>query len=119
MPKSLVGHYDQTDICWKGGDDQIKEENNFDYKRDLISFGDTITTEHSIGNLVLLYKDENSKFSNFKFQDKKNLFFSTEKNEYFKSRHLLHTIYTFSKSGWDESDIAENKARIIKNFIKY
>jgi len=119
MPKSLVGHYDQTDKCWKGGDGQIKEEGDFDFKRDLIHFGDTITTEHSIGNLVLLYKDENSKFSNFIFQDKKNLFFSTEKNEYFKSRHLLHTIYTFSKSDWKESDIAENKSRIIKNFITY
>ena len=80
--------------------------------------GQTIrTTEHSIGNLVLLYKNENSQFNNSDFQEKKKLFFSPNKRELVRSRHLLHTICVFAeKEGWDGKAIALNKIDTIKKF---
>jgi signal peptidase I len=76
-------------------------------------------TEHSIGNLVLLYKDDNSKFSDADFQTKKNIFFETENVQTFKSRHLIHTISVFAHSNWDGEQIARNKKAIIDAFNDY
>ena len=76
-------------------------------------------TEHSIGNLVLLYKDDNSKFSDADFQTKKNIFFETENVQTFKSRHLIHTISVFAHSNWDGELIARNKKAIIDAFNDY
>ncbi len=87
--------------------------------------GERITaSEHSIGNLVLLYKDDNSAFNDSSFEDKKNMFFrhpeeSKESKAIFKSRHLLHTIYKFSSSSWAGKEIAENKYQTLKDFRKY
>ncbi|MFI3281296.1 MAG: DUF1524 domain-containing protein [Rikenellaceae bacterium] len=77
------------------------------------------TTEHSIGNLVLLYKNENSKFNDRSFEKKKQIFFEPVVEDIFRSRHLLHTIYTFAKRQWIGSDIAENREKIVKAFEKY
>lgn len=90
--------------------------------------GERITaSEHSIGNLVLLYKDDNSAFNDSSFEDKKNMFFkrpdaskeSKEAKAIFKSRHLLHTIYKFSSSSWTGREIAENKYQTLEDFRKY
>lgn len=120
MPKSRVKHYDASEDCLKGGDNERHDE-PFYYlcDRNEIIYNDQRTTEHSIGNLVLLYKNDNSQFSNKKFTEKKNYFFDTQINEYFKSRHLLHTIYIFANSDWSAEDIAKNKVQIIESFIKY
>ncbi len=79
---------------------------------------------NSIGNLVLLYVDENSAFSNSSFEDKKKMFFKKPDNgkearEIFKSRHLLHTIYKFANSKWTGIEIAQNKANTIEGFKNY
>lgn len=79
---------------------------------------------NSIGNLVLLYVDENSAFSNSSFEDKKKMFFKKPDNgkeakEIFKSRHLLHTIYKFANSKWTGIEIAQNKANTIEEFKNY
>lgn len=71
-------------------------------------------TEHSIGNLVLLDKNENSKFNNKPFQDKKEIYFNI--NEGFKSRNLLHTIAVFSKSSWTKDDIEKNQEIFLTRF---
>ncbi len=74
------------------------------------------TTEHSIGNLVLLYKRDNSEFNNSEFARKKLLFFSPSR-EQFESRHLLHTICVFAeKETWNGKSIAENKQEMISIF---
>jgi hypothetical protein len=73
-------------------------------------------TEHSIGNLVLLDKNENSKFNDKPFHDKKNIYFNI--NEVFKSRNLLHTITIFSKSTWGKEGIEVNQKVFINKFIK-
>lgn len=70
-------------------------------------------TEHCIGNLVLLYKGENSAFGNGNFEAKKKMFLTGRyqkdgKWETFRSRHLMHSIYKFASSQWEGSEIKEN-----------
>ena len=77
-------------------------------------------SEHSIGNLVLLYKDDNSAFNDSSFEEKKSMFFlipngnDKKRKMIFKSRHLLHTIYKFAQSEWKGEQIARNKYQNIK-----
>lgn len=71
-------------------------------------------SEHCIGNLVLLDKNENSKFNNKPFVAKKEFYFNV--GEVFKSRNLLHTISVFAKSNWDKEDIQENRRKFIERF---
>lgn len=81
-----------------------------------------IASHHSIGNLVLLYKDDNSAFKDSSFEEKKNLFFKNNvgaNKDIFKSRHLLHTIYKFANAKWDGEAIARNKYFTLKEFRKY
>ena len=73
--------------------------------------------EHCIGNLVLLYKNENSSFGNKSFENKKRMYFDFTEN--FKSRHLLHTMSVFSGSCWGNKEIEQNKEKIIKEIKKY
>lgn len=128
FPKSRISHecIEQTENGERkyllGGDNKIHNESDYYWnKRSDIhkENGEGLTTEHSIGNLALLYLNDNSQFSNNSFEEKKNNFFNKDVNEYFKSRHLLHTIYLFAKSKWSVSDIAENKENIIKDFKNY
>lgn len=123
LPKSKVGHIVLTSNGehWEGGDNIEHEKDYFSCFRNEIKKKDGTcqTTEHSIGNLVLLYKGDNSTFSNNDFEVKKNNFFNTNVKEFFNSRHLLHTIYIFANSKWDASDIAENKERLITQFKKF
>lgn len=122
MPKSKVSHLDVETGELLDGNNQKHENNDFIIKREDIctkdKYGkDVKTTEHSIGNLVLLYKNENSKFNDSDFFRKKELFFSPHKTELFKSRHLLHTICVFAeKECWEGPSIAENKINTIKEF---
>lgn len=82
-------------------------------------------SEHSIGNLVLLYKDDNSSFNDSSFEEKKSMFFMApdgkdkKKKTMFKSRHLLHTIYKFAQSEWKGKQIAQNKYQTLKEFEEY
>lgn len=82
-------------------------------------------SEHSIGNLVLLYKDDNSAFNDYSFNKKKSMFFlvpdgkDQKRKMIFKSRHLLHTIYKFAQSEWKGEQIARNKYQTLKEFEKY
>lgn len=73
-------------------------------------------TEHSIGNLVLLYRDDNSTFNADDFESKKRKFFENVGVSMFKSRHLIHTISIFSSSKWEGEDIAKNKKNEISKF---
>ena len=116
-PKSKVGHQNEAGK-WFRGDDKECSEKDITLKREDITTADGFTTtEHSIGNLVLLYKNENSMFNNSDFEEKKRMFFNPSRKELFKSRHLLHTICVFAERGcWNGTAIAENKRAMIKRF---
>ena len=76
-------------------------------------------TEHSIGNLVLLYKNENSSFGAKDFEEKKGKFFANTVDG-FKSRHLLHSVMAFANSYWDLGKIAQQFVQEINIFsIQY
>ena len=75
------------------------------------------TTEHGIGNLVLLYKDENSSFNNSPFEVKRELFFNPNKTELTKSRRLLHTVCVFAgQKDWNGQSIVTNAQRVLYEF---
>lgn len=79
-----------------------------------------ITSEigHSIGNLVLLYGNENSALSDKEFQEKKEILFNYSNDKWFKrSIHLLDTIKEFSKAQWGNDEIINRKDTVL-NFFK-
>lgn len=130
-PKSKVYHVEKegNKNVYKDGAGCIinQKDNDSSYiRRDSCEADGVKTTEHSIGNLVLLYGDENSSFSNSSFDEKKAMFFKKSASddgkaskEVFKSRHLLHTIYKFSNSKWTGEDIAKNKRDTLNEFENY
>lgn len=123
FPKSLVGHYQNNVPCDCDDnpldDDAVKKKQLW---REDIYFEDTNknrheASEHSIGNLVLLYKNDNSKFNASDFEQKKNLYFQITDEFGFQSRHLLHTVSIFANSKWEGEDIAKHKKQEIDRFI--
>ena len=58
-------------------------------------------TEHCIGNLVLLYGRDNSKFNKADFRQKNRYFFTDQDDDAFRSRHLIHTTMVFSDVRWE------------------
>lgn len=118
FPKSKVVHPDESNV---GQEDDGERDNEQFLRRDQIKTtiqGETFTaTEHSIGNLVLLYKNENSKFNNSNFEQKKEMFFNPKRTELFKSKHLLHTVCVFAeKLKWDGPAIAQNQYNTLEAF---
>lgn len=108
-------HSNDTDdtISYTPNDEMLRREN---IETTLPDGEKYQTTEHSIGNLVLLYKNDNSSFNASNFFEKKVKFFKPSK-EQFKSRHLLHTICVFAeRDNWDGESIAKNKYETIKAF---
>lgn len=79
----------------------------------------TITSDkgHSIGNLVLLYGNENSALNNKEFLQKKEILFNYSNDKWFKrSIHLLDTIKEFSKAQWGSDEIDTRKDTILTFF---
>lgn len=119
QPKSRVGHEEEG--VWYDGNNVRKEKDEFSMLRaDIQTIVDSqiiSTSEHSIGNLVLLYKNENSQFNSSDFYEKKEMFFNPNKKELFRSRHLLHTVCVFAeKQEWNGEAIAINKIKTIEKF---
>lgn len=78
-------------------------------------------SEHCIGNLVLLYGRDNSKFGAKSFEEKKELYFKPDAEKEglsFKSRSLLHSMYAFAKSTWGVPEIQQQKENFIEDFKK-
>ena len=79
-------------------------------------------SEHCIGNLVLLYKNENSIFSDKLFKEKRDYLFRMscgQETETFRSKHLLHTVSVFASENWDVKEIQNNKKEFIEEVKKY
>lgn len=94
-------------------DNAKKKENEMWLDR---SFFNQEASEHCIGNLVLLDKNENSNFYDKPFKEKKSIYFNVD--ECFKSRNLLHSISVFSKSSWGAEEILDNKKKFIERIKK-
>lgn len=122
-PKSKVKHLSEG-VLLDHEDKKIEDASSYTLDRSEIKYIDPDTkeefsaTEHSIGNLVLLYRDDNSSFNADNFEDKKAKFFQGVGERMFKSRHLIHTISIFSSSKWKGADIALNKKKEIQIFNK-
>lgn len=115
--KKNIGENDNEIINYFDGNDndighEVPEDKEWLKRADFEGNG----TEHCVGNLVLLDKNENSKFKDKPFNEKKKIYFDV--NEGFKSRNLLHSIFVFAKSQWGIKDIQENKNEFIKRFKK-
>lgn len=115
--KSKVYH-DEEGVC-KSGDgkviDQAKIDSTYINRDDFNNNG----SEHCIGNLVLLYKNENAKFSNSDFDQKKWYYFNLTEVAFLHSRHLIHTISMFSMKNWGVKEIQDNKLNFIKEVKEY
>ncbi len=116
-PKSKVIHKD-GDITLDYNDQPLVDFPDTMLWREDIKSQEYTASEHSIGNLVLLYGRENSKFNNSDFEEKKRLFFASLSDYDFQSRHLLHTVSVFSQSEWTGRIIAEHKQEEIAIFEK-
>ena len=120
-PKSKAYHKENIEkdgiieVVYKDGNDKIIPTNKLDnvelLNRDEM---EDDYSEHSIGNLLLLAKNDNSKFNDKSFNDKKKIYFDI--NEEFKSRNLLHTISVFAESNWTKDEIKQNQVKFIARF---
>ena len=119
--KSKVAHVqDGVNLSW---DDKVLEDTSHIelWRHDIKYIKDDIeytASEHSIGNLVLLYKDDNRRFNADRFQDKKDIFFRNVGDSLFKSWHLIHTISIFANSDWTGEEIAKHKKEELETFDK-
>ena len=113
FPKSRVSYEGKTDIS---------ENVEFDRKMFISEeSGELEGSEHCIGNLALLYKNENSQFGAKTVEDKKMFYFEQEDpDNRFKSRHLLHTISMFATGDWssEKSSDQESRPAVVNTIIK-
>jgi len=117
-PKSKVYHQNENRDLVDGNENSLQQsviDDSYLNRGDFKNNG----SEHCIGNLVLLYKNDNSKFSNSSFNEKKSIYFNLEEYKNFQSRLLLHTISVFAKDKWGVEEIKDNKKSIIKEIKKY
>ena len=114
FPKSKVYHKDENGELFRGDgskctEKEVEEIKNGDRKwlarEDIENQTESKLTEHCIGNLVLLYKNNNSEFGDKSFLEKKNVFFNVNDKD-FRSRQLLHTISKFTCPEWRAKEIA-------------
>lgn len=106
-------------------DFNITNENSIEHiypQSAFINNQDNLISENngnSIGNLVLLYGNENSSLNNNDFEGKKILFFNYNNKGWFKrSIHLLDTVKEFSKTKWGKDEIEQRQNNITVFFEK-
>lgn len=88
--------------------------------RDVIVNTDgTHLSEHCIGNLVLLYGQNNAEFGNAGFNEKKMMFLAPGDRTVFRSRNLLHSVCVFAGNEWTARKIVENYNLTLKNLKLY
>ena len=123
-PKSRFVHQEERDgkKIYVRGDGKIVPAADVDrllnraeyFKRD----GKVDGSEHCIGNLVLLYKDNNSRFNDSCFESKKQIYFDAGSDFKFASRGLLHSISVFAESKWEADEIRKHRDQFLERFRK-
>ncbi len=117
-PKSKVYHIDDKDRLFNGNDNSLNKDGITSDMLNRAQFkGDG--SEHCIGNLVLLYKSDNSSFNAKSFDEKKKTYFDMDSLSTFKSRTLLHTMSVFASATWGVREIQKNKQKMIKSVEEY
>lgn len=110
-PKSKIGHKSEVgmNLDWQDNPIEPKNIGNIKLWREDMKWmckennHESHGSEHCIGNLVLLYKRDNSKFNDADFRKKNEYFFTDQDDDAFKSRHLIHTTMVFSDIHWEEA----------------
>ena len=127
-PKSKIGHKNDDKSKSLGSDDKELDAKHLSeielWREDMVwtcSENKHVYhgSEHCIGNLVLLYRRDNSKFGDADFRQKNHSFFSDLDDEAFESRHLIHTTMIFSNvdwEGWNPEQIPHRKYEELKCF---
>ena len=121
-PKSLVIHEDNSIV--KNGSEKIISDitERMIWRKNIGDFtiGDQTkaVTEHSLGNMVLLYGRDNSVFGDKDFDEKKEVFFNPMDTQYFRSRNLLHSVFIFAVNKvWGAQNILQNHNKYHQEFF--
>ena len=121
-PKSLVIHEDNSIV--KNGSEKIISDitERMIWRKNIGDFtiGDQTkaVTEHSLGNMVLLYGRDNSVFGDKDFDEKKEVFFNPMDTQYFRSRNLLHSVFIFAVNKvWGAQNILQNHNKYYQEFF--
>ena len=97
-------------------DEYVKK--NADRYRFLTEFSSINLSEHCIGNLLLLYGNNNSSFGNKMPEEKRQSYFELNRDGIFNSRHLLHTAFSFGRFvKFDQKAICENQKDAIEDVL--
>ena len=97
-------------------DEYVKK--NADRYRFLTEFSSINLSEHCIGNLLLLYGNNNSSFGNKMPEEKRQSYFELNRDGIFNSRHLLHTVFSFGRFvKFDQKAICENQKDAIEDVL--
>lgn len=124
--KSKVWHCGADGHMLDGNDNDIRmhrqaleRDCSFMPRDSIVNHDGTVLSEHCIGNLVLLYGDNNASFGNASFEQKKALFLSPGDATVFQSRNLLHSVCVFAGNVWDAKSIVDNYNLTLKNLKAY
>lgn len=88
-------------------------------REDIVNHDGVQLSEHCIGNLVLLYGNNNASFGNAMFDEKKMMFLTPGDLGVFKSRNLLHSVCVFAGNNWTAQSIIDNYNLTLKNLKRY
>lgn len=124
--KSKVWHLDKQGRPLDGNDNflrmpigKIKADPTYLNRDEIVDANGVQLTEHCIGNLVLLYGQNNAAFGNTSFDEKKVMFLSPDASQAFRSRNLLHSVCVFAYNSWTAQSIIDNYNLILKNLKIY
>jgi len=124
--KSKVWHIGSDGIPRDGNESPIRtsvanlrRDRSFLHREKITNADGAVLSEHCIGNLVLLYGQNNASFGNAPFDVKKRMFLAPGDLTVFRSRNLLHSVCVFSGAEWGAVEIVENYNRTLKNLKLY
>lgn len=124
--KSKVWHTDESGKVLDGNDKElstnvkaISKDTSFMPRERIVNHDGTRLSEHCIGNLVLLYGENNARFGNAGFESKKMMFLAPGDMTVFESRNLLHSVCIFAGNTWDHKSIVDNYNLTLKNLKLY
>ena len=122
-PKSCVVHQDNN--VFKNGSEEVVSTvtDKMIWREKIGNFTAAnqtkAITEHSLGNMVLLYGRDNSVFGAKMFDKKKDVFFNPMETKIFRSRNLLHSVFIFAvNKTWGASEILDNHKKYYREFVQ-